>query len=280
MLQQAIDLREECDELYDFVSTLDEGFWSQETPFKGWTVWDVIAHLHLFDWVALQSLTSEENFNTVVAEIVQAVLEGTALATFARRRFEPRPPAALLESWRDCFVELTDGLGNSDPDLRLDWFGPDMGVRMFTTARQMETWAHGQDIYDLVHVERDHFDRIKNIAVMGVKTFGWTFVNRGLEVPDELPYVRLTSPSGEVWEWHEPSENTRVDGTAVHLLPGIGCHGHRYPPAGRCGCRQGDFENPNSFQPGNRHLTTQQPLHSRCPQPDNDLRFDVFNLAP
>jgi uncharacterized protein (TIGR03084 family) len=215
MLQQAIDLREECDELYDFVSTLDEGFWTQETPFKGWTVWDVIAHLHLFDWVALQSLKSEESFDTVATEIIQAVVEGSDLATFARQRFAAKPPADLVETWHDCFVELTGGLGNSDPDLRLKWFGPDMGVRMFTTARQMETWAHGQDIYDLVQVERDHFDRIKNIAVMGVKTFGWTFVNRGLEVPDQVPYVRLTSPSGEIWEWNEPGAESRIDGTAI-----------------------------------------------------------------
>jgi len=215
MLQQAIDLREECDDLYDFVATLDEEDWSRETPFKRWTVWDVIAHLHLFDWVALQSVKSEENFNTVATEIIQAVVGGTDLATFTRQRFGSRPPSEVLELWRECFVELTDGLASSDPDLRLKWFGPDMGVRMFTTARQMETWAHGQDIYDLFQAERAHFDRIKNIAVMGVKTFGWTFINRGLEVPNDVPYIRLTAPSGETWEWNEPNEDNHVEGAAV-----------------------------------------------------------------
>jgi uncharacterized protein (TIGR03084 family) len=215
MLQQAIDLREECDDLYDFVTTLDDGDWSRKTPFKGWTVWDVIAHLHLFDWVALQSLRSEDVFDTIATEIIQAAVEGTDLAAFARKRFASTPPDEMFELWRACFVELTDGLGESDPELRLKWFGPDMGVRMFTTARQMETWAHGQDIYDLVQVERDHFDRIKNIAVIGVKTFGWAFVVRGLEVPTDAPYVRLTLPSGEPWDWNEPSEDNRVTGTAV-----------------------------------------------------------------
>jgi uncharacterized protein (TIGR03084 family) len=215
MLQQAIDLREECDDLYDFVVTLDEDVWSRETPFKRWTVWDVIAHLHLFDWVALKSLRSEEDFNAVATEIIEAALGGSDLAAIARERFAPKSPAEMVETWRDCFVELTDGLGSSDPDLRLRWFGPDMGVRMFTTARQMETWAHGQDIYDLLQVDRVHFDRIKNIAVMGVKTFGWTFVNRGLEVPAEVPYVRLTSPAGDIWDWNEPSPDNRVEGTAV-----------------------------------------------------------------
>lgn len=215
MLQQAIDLREECDDLYDFVAHLDDKDWSRKTPFKGWTAWDVIAHLHLFDWVALQSLTSEEEFNRIATEIIEAVLGGSDLATFARQRYASTSPAALLEMWRDCFVELTDGLGGADPDLRLKWFGPEMGVRMFTTARQMEAWAHGQDIYDLVQVERKHFDRIKNIAVLGVKTFGWTFVNRGLEVPPDVPYIRLTSPAGEIWEWNEPNDDSLIAGYAV-----------------------------------------------------------------
>ena len=106
-------------------------------------------------------------------------------------------------------------LGESDPKRRLPWFGPDMGVRMFTTARLMETWAHGQEVYDLMRVERTHTDRIKHIATIGMKTFGWTFVNRGLEVPGAPPYVRLVAPSGEIWEWNEPSESERISGDAV-----------------------------------------------------------------
>jgi uncharacterized protein (TIGR03084 family) len=86
---------------------------------------------------------------------------------------------------------------------------------MFTTARQMETWAHGQEIFDLLKIERKHTDRIKNIAVIGIKTFGWTFVNRGLEVPGDIPYVRLTAPSGAIWEWNEPDEHNRIEGSAV-----------------------------------------------------------------
>ena len=86
---------------------------------------------------------------------------------------------------------------------------------MFTTARFMETWAHGQEIYDLKQRARTHTDRIKNVAVIGMKTFGWTFVNRGLEVPGPPPYVRLVAQSGAIWEWNEPSESEFVRGDAV-----------------------------------------------------------------
>jgi uncharacterized protein (TIGR03084 family) len=79
----------------------------------------------------------------------------------------------------------------------------------------METWAHGQEIYDLVNAPRTHSDRIKNVATIGVKTFGWTFGNRKLEPPGPPPYVRLTAPSGEIWEWNEPSDDAWVRGDAV-----------------------------------------------------------------
>jgi len=36
--------------------------------------------------------------------------------------------------------------------------------------------------------------------VLGVNTFGWSFTVRGMEVPEEPPALRLSSPSGESWE--------------------------------------------------------------------------------
>ena len=38
------------------------------------------------------------------------------------------------------------------------------------------------------------------------------------ESPD-IPYVRLTAPSGEIWEWNEPSGANKVEGDAVEF-----CH--------------------------------------------------------
>ena len=89
----------------------------------------------------------------------------------------------LGECWHGYLGELCDLLAGVDPRARIPWFGPDMSARMFATARQMETWAHGQDVYDLLEKPRTNTDRIKNIAVIGVRTFGWTFANRGLDVP-------------------------------------------------------------------------------------------------
>ena len=126
---------------------------------------------------------------------------------------------AILRSWRECFGILLTKLEQLDPKARLGWFGPDMGVRSFVTARYMETWAHGQDVYDLLQRPRHHTDAIHAIATLGVKTYGFTFANRGLAAPEPVPYVRLLAPSGAVWEWNAASDTDRVDGLASEF-----CH--------------------------------------------------------
>jgi uncharacterized protein (TIGR03084 family) len=213
MLQLGQDLREEGAALYDLLETLEERDWERATLFKSWTVHEVIAHLHFFDRLSVVSLRDPEEF-VRQAEGLVAAPPGTDRATFA-----DEPPRNLLRLWRDQYLEMCGLFEKADPKLRLKWFGPDMGVRMFATARQMETWAHGQEVYDLLRVPRENTDRIKNIAVIGVKTFGWTFINRGLDVPADVPFVRLTAPSGAVWEWNEPDEQNRVEGLATDF-----CH--------------------------------------------------------
>ena len=90
-----------------------------------------------------------------------------------------------------------------------------MGVRMFTTARQMETWAHGQAIYDLMGVAQTPTDRLRSVAEIGVRTYGWTFANRQSAVPGSAPHVRLTAPSGAIWEWNDPTPDNAVTGEAL-----------------------------------------------------------------
>jgi uncharacterized protein (TIGR03084 family) len=215
MLQESLDLRAEADELHAFLQTLEAGDWKRPTGFMQWTPWDVVAHLHFFDRVSMLALKGEDTLNPKRDELIESIVKGLTVAEVARRELGDLSPAELLARWQETCHEMADALGASDPKRRLPWFGPDMGVRMFTTARFMETWAHGQEVYDLLRVRRTHTDRIKNIAVIGMKTFGWTFVNRGLEVPTVKPYVRLVAPSGEIWEWNEPGESESVRGDAV-----------------------------------------------------------------
>ena len=209
MFQQAIDLKEEGEALKEVLDDLSLKDWARPTPFKNWTVNHVVQHLHGSDKMAVLSLKDADGFERAKSDAatVQSVMSPT------------EEGALLLEIWWSYFTEMCDLLGSSDPKRRVPWFGPDMGVMMFTTARQMETWSHGQDIFDMFGRKRINTDRLKNIAVIGVKTYGWTFANRGMEPPGPAPYVRLISPSGETWEFNEPNESNIVKGDAVQF-----CH--------------------------------------------------------
>src|SRR5262249_44190932 len=142
-LQEALDFRAEADELHAFLAALDERDWNRPTTFQRWTPWDVVAHLHLYDRVSLASLAGEEAFAAERDRLVGAIARGVTNADLARERFGALGAAELLAHWIAGARDLADRLAASDPKRRLPWFGPDMGVRMFTTARLMETWAHG-----------------------------------------------------------------------------------------------------------------------------------------
>ncbi len=207
MLQQAIDLRQEGAALHAFLAGLEDADWARPTPFKDWTVNAVMQHLHFGDWMASVSLEDPDRF----ARVVEARRAGGAPDDAP----DMREGRALLDQWWDRLSRLCDLMEGEDPDRRVAWVGPDMGLRSFATARQMETWAHGQDIYDLLQAPREHFDRLANICVLGCQTFGWTFRNRGLEPPAPVPHVRLTLPSGALWQRGAESATDRVEGTAL-----------------------------------------------------------------
>ena len=90
-----------------------------------------------------------------------------------------------------------------------------MSAMSSITARQMETWAHGQEVFDALGIPRPTHDRIKNICHLGVVTFGWSFQNRQIAVPQPEPYVSLKAPSGKIWEWNNPASPYSLKGDAL-----------------------------------------------------------------
>jgi uncharacterized protein (TIGR03084 family) len=214
-LAQAIDFRAECDSLHAALAAAPVAAWSRPTQFKSWTFDDVLGHLHLFDHAAEIAARSREELLAFFTQLSAARAGGVSLTDYTRRWLEGCSGPALLERWHAQYQRLTEIYRTLDPATRLAWAGPDMSARSFMSARQMETWSHGQAVFDALGVERVERDRLRNIAVMGVNTFGWTFTVNGREVPSTKPFVRLTSPSGATWEWNDPASPDRVGGAAV-----------------------------------------------------------------
>jgi uncharacterized protein (TIGR03084 family) len=217
MLQQAIDFWEESEALFALLDAASEQEWEHTTQFKGWTLNDVVAHIHFGNYAADLALQDSTAFRNLMRTMAAAGKQGTGHLAFTHTWLQGRKGRALLQLWRDFYREMADRFGGADPKQRVPWFGPDMSVLSSITARLMETWAHGQAVYDLLGKVRDDTDRIKNIAVLGINTFAWTFTNRGLAVPADRPYIRLTAPSEALWEWNPPNQDNLVEGKAVEF---------------------------------------------------------------
>ena len=199
-LSPIVDLKAENRELDSLVSTLEAKDWARVTPFFDWTVRDQILHLYQVDRFGLISLDDRDRFVATVADVRAKQAEGIELSEQIRTEFAGLADGGVLATWRRGYLDVVDALNVVAEDYRVGWFGPDMGVRSFATARLMEVWAHGQDIYDLFGCRREPTDRIRHICDLGVRTFGWSYRNRGRDVP-KRPDVSLISPTGQVWDW-------------------------------------------------------------------------------
>ena len=214
MQETCRDLLAEYQTLADFCETLTPAQWQTRSRFFGWTPWDEIAHLCYFDETALQSATEPEVFIKGMKELGPKMAAGEPISAIARIQYGAFDGAALTKHWRGLHERLVAALQVLDAKARLPWYGPTMSARSFASARLMECWAHGQDIWDVMARQRAATVRLKHIAHIGVTTFGWSFVNRQLPVPAMVPCITLDAPDGSQWSWGTPSETDWVRGSA------------------------------------------------------------------
>lgn len=209
------DFVAECELLGSLVAGLDADGWRRLTRFYSWSVYDEVAHLCLFDEMAAIAARDRDRFRTEQAALESTLAAGMEVSEYARRRYAHLDGPALAAFWRECYGAESRLLQGLDPKARLPWFGPDMSARSFVTARLMETWAHGQDVHDALGVMRQPAARLRHIAHLGVITYGWTFVNRALPVPEPTPWVDLVGAPEGRWTWGTPSTDEAVVGSAL-----------------------------------------------------------------
>lgn len=213
MLAEAPDFRDESDALHDLIAAQSGPDWNRPTQFKGWTLNNVLRHLHFWNIAADLSLYDEPGFDALVANFRGGV-GGVPMTEVEANYLGGIEGPELLAAWREQYRAMAERFAAADGKQRLKWVGPTMSARSSITARMMETWAHGQEVYDQLGVVRRNADRIRSICVLGVNTFGWTFANRKLEPPGPVPNVRLTAPSGVIWEFNESNDESLVEGPA------------------------------------------------------------------
>lgn len=210
-------IRNEVITLNELAASLNSEQWQSPTKFKDWSPEVIISHLYYFDLMTIYSLNNHEKFDEEAKFLLSTYVEITQSLPRAQKvleRLKSSNYQELVKAWLIGNSLMCEVFEKTDPKKRCRWFGPDMGARMFMTARYMETWSHSQAIYDLINIQRDYSDDIKNIVNIGVKTFEWTYINRKLEVPKSKPYIQLIAPSGKKWEWNTDTSDNSVIGLA------------------------------------------------------------------
>lgn len=215
-MKQANDFLDETLALNGLLAPLTETDFETPTQFKGWTINNIIRHLHVWNIAVDLSLRDEAAFGAFVA-VMMAGVRGGKLPEFEASYLNGLSGHALRSAWMERAETTAKAFAVADPKLRLKWVGPDMSALSSITARLMETWAHAQAIYDILGVERRDSDRIGNIVRLGVNTWGFAWKNRRMDPPGQMPVLRLHAPSGAIWEYGEATDSGSITGSAAEF---------------------------------------------------------------
>ncbi|UYM07169.1 TIGR03084 family metal-binding protein [Solicola gregarius] len=204
------DLDAEGAQLDSWVCDLPADSWPTPTPAPGWTVAHQIAHLHWTDEASLKAIAGDD-----FADVLQAAAANpTGYVHTGAEALAAIAPAELLVRWREGRARLSGALRDVPKGERIAWFGPPMSPASMATARLMETWAHAHDVAGALGLEVPVTSRVRHVCHLGVRTRGFAYAVRGLQVPDTEVYVELTGPEGETWTWGSTEAPERVTGSA------------------------------------------------------------------
>src|SRR4051794_36119281 len=203
------DLEAEHAALDDRVADLDDDAWHTPSPAEGWDVADCVSHLHYFDGTAVLALTDSTAFSQHLEALLGGDVQPGADVAFGRAN----SGGDLLEDWRRGRHALLVAIDKAEPSTRVPWYGPPMSLASFTSARLMETWAHGQDVADALGLPPVTTDRLRHVCHIGVQARPYAYLVHGVDNPDVPVRVELSGPGAG--EWGPADAADRITGPAL-----------------------------------------------------------------
>jgi uncharacterized protein (TIGR03084 family) len=204
------ELAAEQHALLAVVAHLDAAAWFTPTPSWGWDVRDTIAHLADTDEMAVDTALGGPYAINEVARRCASTADVTYLGVLKGRRLAGADVAAWWSATATAEREVLAGLA---PDARVPW-GLGMRTPSFTTARLMETWAHGLDVRAALGVAAVDTDRLAHVAWLATRALPYAYTVAGRDPPAEPLRVELTLPSGAMWTSGPDDATDRISGTA------------------------------------------------------------------
>lgn len=206
------DLVAEQSTLDALVVQISEAEWRRPTPAPGWSVADTVTHLAMSNEAAIASV--EGRGREVFAGVMRDPDAALARQDDEARR---RTGAEIRSWWRETGSQLESCLRTAPSSLRVFWGIGEMSVLSLATARLMECWAHGLDVFAAVGAQSVDTDRIRHVCHLGYRTLPYAFEFAGVAVPGRLEDLRLEleSPDGrDCWRYGLDAAPQRITGSA------------------------------------------------------------------
>lgn len=223
------DLQAEHDSLDRVVAGLGRQDWLTPTPAVGWDVRDTVSHLCFFDEAAVLALTDSHRFEEDKARLMADAVAAAAASgadtpdvALGRRMADPGDLLARWRRSRSAYQETAraahdDASAQGQPAPRVPWYGPAMSLGSFTTARIMESWAHGVDIRDALSLAPEESERLRHICHLAFGARAYSFAVHQMEDPGDPVLLQAISPDGRIWAWGPADANDRIEGTALDV---------------------------------------------------------------
>ena len=208
------ELADEHAALDDIVKDLSDSKWETVTPFYNWTIQDEICHIAYFDDKATLAATDSDGFQKDMEKIFEGITSFEDFFEKTLKDLKKLTPKELMDFWINERTKMLKALEILEYTDNIPWYGPPMNAKSFIIGRIMETWAHGQDVFDALKIKRKPTNRLKHIAHLGVTTFNWSYVNRKRKKPSQKVRVELLSPTGDTWLWNEEHTENLITGNA------------------------------------------------------------------
>jgi uncharacterized protein (TIGR03084 family) len=211
----AAHLDAETAALRDTLGGLAVDDWVLATPAPGWSIADQVSHLAYFDEAATASAAGADAFAPYLADAVRL---GATLCDEVAVRFADRTPGELLGWWTTARTDMLAAMRAAGPSTRVPWYGPDFSVASALTGRVMETWAHGQDVYDALGRRHPETDALFDVARLCARTRANSYAAHGRVPPEASVAVVLAAPRGDTWTFGEGDEAIRGDAVEFCLV--------------------------------------------------------------
>ncbi len=114
-MEQAKDFFDESKDLHELLNAEGVGCLSTATLFKNWTIEDVIGHLYLFNYGAVETLKGGDHFDNFWKPINDQVLEGKSLVEAQVPWLNGVTGKQLLDDWWQSVEDVFNAYKDADP---------------------------------------------------------------------------------------------------------------------------------------------------------------------